>query len=58
MYNNSPRNAIQLQPLETNLDNAFSRSQESIYSVQTYLESIDEKSILNSLRKLSISSYN
>lgn len=45
MYSYQTRDAIQLQPLETNLDNSLSRSQESIYSVQTYLESIDEKSI-------------
>lgn len=50
MYNNRPRNAIQLQLLETNLDNALSQSQESIYSVQTYLESVDERSILNILK--------
>lgn len=41
---------IELQPLETNLDVILSRSQESLYSVQTCLESIeDDRSIYKNL---------
>lgn len=45
--NRNNREAIPLKqtpPLETNLDIVLSRSLESLYSVQTVLESIDERS--------------
>lgn len=44
MSRNKNYDVVQLQPLETNLDYNISRSQESIYSVETYLESIDGRS--------------
>lgn len=40
-----PRNQseIPLRLLETNLDHEFSKSKESVYSVQSMLESLDER---------------
>lgn len=52
MFKNINQGPIQLQPLETNLDHEVSKSQESIYSVESYLYSIEDRSIDSILQLL------